>query len=224
MFEKLKPGVEIIAIVLGGAFVFFTWGIDAIQERSPSWHIFIDDVTELRLRAHPADNTQLQSCLDMTKCETRSCQYQGTVKFKNTGLRPLSMNLTKIELFTVKKSKNETSDSFKNITPYYLYAQLCKTNDKECEVLQYGQNIEISGTDDSPLFPGEEAWRPFSIDINKGVETEKFLRENGLLIRATQKFSFFDQLYFWEVSNDESVTLFYDPGVCSFSQELKALS
>ena len=182
-------------------------------------------MTEVRLRAHPADETLFQSCLDMTKCETRSCQYQGTVKFKNTGLRPLSMNSTKIEFFTVKKSENETSDSFKNTTPYSLYAKLCKTNDNECEVLQYGQNININGTDDSPLFPGEEAWRPFSIDINKGAETEKFLREHGLLIRATQKFSFFDKFYFWEEINDESVALFYDLGVCcSFGQELKPLS
>ena len=49
MDGKLKNYLEIIALLVGGLFIFFTRGLDQIKGREPSWLVLIDAVGGDRL-------------------------------------------------------------------------------------------------------------------------------------------------------------------------------
>lgn len=218
MDEKVKNVMEILALIIGGGFIFFTWGLDQINNREPSWKIYFDSVGGDRLRINESKNYEI--CADVTKCEIKACKYSGVVKFKNQSKRSVKIKNTKVELFSVDKQYSDGTD----VSTFSMYTKACMplkgTNECQTEALY---EALIGQIDASPLYSDVEAWRPFSFYINKGKETEEYLTKNSFIIKATQTIEIQDSLKWWVTNTHESVAVYYDDLVCGFGKEFKPL-
>jgi hypothetical protein len=218
MDEKIKNVFEILALVLGGVFVFFTWGLDQINDREPSWKIYIDAVGGDRVQLNKINNYEI--CADVTACKTVACKYSGVVKFENQSKRSVGITTTIVEIYPIGKLTSDGED----LSPFYMYKKAClPSNDTgKCQnKALYKTNI--GPLDDSPLYSGVEAWRPFSFFINKNDKTEKYLTETSFIIKATQVVESQDTLKWWVTNTHESIAVYYDDLVCGFGKQFLPL-
>jgi hypothetical protein len=216
MIERFKNIVEILAIFVGAAFIFFTWGVDQKNLREPSWNIKLDPIGGDRLTV---TDEKLEACVDRNECKTVACKYSGTIKFENNSTNPVELGNTEIEIFTVPKFINDGEE----LSPYSIHQRFCKPNPdtRDCQNVPIFKTT-IGSVDNSPLYAGVEAWRPFSFLVKK-ENTEKYLLENSFLVVATQHLSYQHPWKFWQQEPHESKSIYFDNYVCGFGAQQKTL-
>ncbi len=165
IFEKWKTPIEVVAIVAGGAFAFFTWGVDQLSVRQPNWDVSVASVN--------APTLEYQGAI--------GCAWEGEVVTENKGNRPLSVGETRIEFYLFDRP--QIDDSVGEYTGFVYERRVTE------ERLTPFHRISICPLVDSLIFPGKKAQRPFSIifENQKSVEDlEKVLKGQVMLVRVFQ--------------------------------------
>lgn len=182
MLERIKIVVEIFAILAAGTFAFFTWGVNYLSVTQPNWALEFIDVNQ-----YPAElkNGVNLLCKNRDCSRPTSCIYEGTLKVSNNGNRPLTLGETIIDLYVVNR---EPVAEFSDVSLARYLDKTCEGNLKShCETRR---SIPIDELDSQPVYPGQYALRPFSLEItNPGGESEgivSYSRNNVFVVVATQ--------------------------------------
>ena len=164
IIERWRTPIEVVAIVVGGLFAFFTWGVDQISVRQPNWDVEIQNINETTLEY----NGKI------------GCGWEGRVVLENRGTRPLSIHDTRIEFYLFDRPENNGIAEYTG----YVYEKRI-----ECEGLEPIHKIQIKPLDSSLIFPGKRAYRPFSVIIgsySELYELKKEFKGKVMLVRVFQ--------------------------------------
>lgn len=181
----IKPAVEVIAIVLAGIFSFFVWGVDALRISAPNWSVSIESFNQ-----YDAINTKGQvSLCDVKRCEeATTCKIEGTVVTENKGKSPINLDNTDIEIYILERN---SSNGLSNASAYkYIKTTCIKRENKDC--IKPDERFSLAGISKQKLYPAQQGWRPFSIDITPSDISEyegldDFAKSHQVLIIAEQK-------------------------------------
>lgn len=182
---KIKPAVEVVAILGAGIFTFFTWGIDALRVTAPNWAVSIEQFKQYTT----VNNNGKVSICDVETCsEATSCKIEGTVVTENKGRSPIDLRDTDFDIYVIRRPDSE---SIFNSSAYEFISKTCiKNNSPDC--MKPTLEFLVAGISDQVLYPAQQGWRPFSIDVNPSdlgnqEKLDDFSKANQLLIIATQK-------------------------------------
>ena len=181
-WERLKTITEVVAIFGAAMFALFTWGIDSARVTSPNWAVSFGDMYQY---SAVIDNGHSRICVDAECKAATTCRIQSRIVTKNEGRTPLTIGLTEVDFYLVNK---ERESGFVNASSYRYYEAIKTGKSTDSEKIGF---VKIGSVDEQPLYPGQEAWRPFSIEVTPGLLNEKldldeFAKKKQLLIVAKQ--------------------------------------
>lgn len=186
--ERSKTVIEIVAIFGAAVFAVITWGIDAWKTSAPNWAISFGHVNQA---TSTVVNGNDQVCLYKGCKIATSCLIESAIKTENKAKSPLYVEITKLYFYSYKKPK---ASKFVDHSLYRAYESLQRCNSEtqttDCPLLI--EKVEIGKIDLQPLYPSQEAWRPFSVTINteelpNGSPLNNYSKNNGILIVAYQE-------------------------------------
>lgn len=186
-WEKWKPRVEVIAILGAAIFALFTWGFDAWRLSSPNWAVSFGETSEL---TGIVDNDLFKICNTPDCEEATACMVQSKVITKNEARTPLDVGSTTLSFYSLEKAD---ASGFVNQSSYQLFTLTCSYF-KNSNCLQPFEEIQVGQVDKQALFPGQEAWRPFTVEFHPLLMKEQkslnlFAESNVILIVAKQEVS-----------------------------------
>lgn len=181
-WERLKTITEVVAIFGAAMFALFTWGIDSARVTSPNWAVSFGDMNQYTA---VIENRHSRICADPKCKEASTCIIQSKIITKNEGRTPLTIGLTEVNFYLVKK---ELESGFVNASSYQYFDAIKAGETTAADNIGF---VKIGSVDDQPLYPGQEAWRPFSIEItpkllSEKLDLEEFAKNKQLLIVAKQ--------------------------------------
>ncbi|WP_019602000.1 hypothetical protein [Teredinibacter turnerae] len=195
--ERWGRLIEIVAIILGGIFAFITWGVDQLSIRQPNWDVEVNDINE--------------AILDYKG--QIGCSWEGIVNVENKGTRPLSAGSTTLEFYRFKRPKNSGLAEY---TGYFFEGKVCAKNSEQDCVKPF-HTTSIDQLDNSLIFPGKKAYRPFNIifgSFHSLEEMKNSLLNEIMLVRVTQNLVVESQ-YGWRKSEVARVNIL-DPNICRY--------
>ena len=204
--QNTKWIIEIIAIICAGVFAFFTWGLDYLNQNQPNWNLELKDISQ-----YPAKNVNGINliCNDSNCTDPDVCLFSGTLSITNNGNRPLNIGDTKIYIYFIPRFTNDSSGIIHTSTYEYLSktAEIDKING-----IEVADSLSVIGIDSLPVYPGREAWRPFSLEINPSmlrsvdISLKEFAERYVLLISIEQNITVRERFIF---NRDEVSKLVY---------------
>lgn len=217
--EHTKNKIEILAIILTGAFVLWQWGFETYWERETNYLV---SLVEMNGGDNSTSGNSFVHDIKRTINEKEYCNFEGVVMISNYSKAPMHIENTKLTFIPFVKSlcyKNGEkvgncmiSETTSHIVDRITLAHT-QTNEDE-------YSFTIAPVDNQPLYGKRDAIRPFNISI----PLASFDPKKGLLIKIEQEIgrgcvgsdkSYYSFIRNWGRSCVRSKVSFIDTNVCS---------
>ena len=173
-----KLRLEIIAILLGGFFAFWKWGLEVYWERQDNYSVyFVNQETDNKKPALYLKNSKT------TIADHAYCHLQGMIGISNASAAPLHIENTTLhflpfDLNQCQPGKEALGKCMVSNTASAIFARLCQSKLSGCPA---HKQITIRPVDAQPLFNKIPASRPFDLAI------PDYAPHKGLLVIAEQQ-------------------------------------
>lgn len=183
--EKIKIGIEVIAIIFAGLFAIWKWGFEAYWSREDNYRAYFKDMSQ-----------QDEPAFYLTANEMESGDYiriTGEVIVSNFSTAPIHIENT--TLYFINYSQNEcdplsddlsttaSNPCMKSNNTTSIFQQVCTRDPSSCDT---GFKTTLFPIDNLPLFGKKDANRPFDISLPSSLFIDGN-NQHGLFVIAEQE-------------------------------------